>query len=305
MQRVRQRIAAVFGAFTRETTMAEMRAAYDAMFDPDGASAAEPVAIGTIAGEWVRAGDEPNANAILYFHGGGYQIGSTRSHRDLMARLGRAAEADVLGFDYRRAPENRFPAAIDDALSVWRGILDAGRPAASVAFAGDSAGAGLAVATMLAARDAGLPLPGAGALMSPWLDLEASGESYVSRAELDPLSQRPVLLAMARAYLGREGNPRDPRASPIHADPSGLPPMVIHVGDHELVLDDSRRFARMIEAAGGEVELVVWDRMIHQFQMFPELPEASQSIEAMGRFLRGKIQIEVRPDGRAEDDQDL
>jgi acetyl esterase/lipase len=286
---VRARIASVFGAWTRETTLAEMRAGFDAMLATTLEAQAQTLSVGAMNAVRIRGEAGTARGSVLYFHGGGYQIGSTVSHREIMIRLSRAAGCDVVGFDYRLAPENRFPAAVEDGVAAWRWLLEQGASAQSVAFAGDSAGGGLAVATMLAARSQGLPLPARAVLMSPWLDMEASGETYRTRAEVDPLSRRETILAMARAYIGRAGDPRDPLASPIHADLAGLPPFLIHVGDHETVLDDSRVFTDRLGAAGVPVELVVWERMIHHFQLFPELPEAHRSIAAIGAFLRERL----------------
>lgn len=286
---VRARIASVFGAWTRETTLAEMRAGFDAMLATTLEARTDTFAIGAMNAVRVRDENGTARGTVLYFHGGGYQIGSTVSHREIMIRLSRAARCDVVGFDYRLAPEYRFPAAVEDGVAAWRWLLDRRLDAQSVAFAGDSAGGGLAVATMLAARSRGLPLPACAVLMSPWLDMEASGDTYRTRAEVDPLSRRETILAMARAYIGRAGDPRDPLASPIHADLAGLPPFLIHVGDHETVLDDSRVFADRLRAADVPVDLVVWARMIHHFQLFPELPEAHRSIAAIGDFVRERL----------------
>ncbi|WP_137388539.1 alpha/beta hydrolase [Rhodoligotrophos defluvii] len=286
LERVRKRIAAMLGAWTRETKLAQMREDFDRIMATKRSAQTEDLAIEGMDGVRIRAGEEPTAQVILYFHGGGYQFGSITSHRDLMIRLCHEAGIDVVGFNYRLAPEHRFPAAVDDGLAAYGWLLERGAVPAQTAFAGDSAGGGLAVATMLKARAAGLPLPAAAVLMSPWLDLEASGATYETRAAVDPLSQRNRILLMARAYLGRGGDPRHPLASPIHADLRHLPPFLIHVGDHETVLDDARVFAQRLRKAEVPVELAIWDRMIHQFQLFPELPEAQQSIGEMAAFLQ-------------------
>lgn len=287
--RVKERIAATFGAWTRQTTLQEMRDGFDAMLAGDSSAPTDTFFIGSMPAVRIRVGERPTQQAILYFHGGGYQIGSTRSHREIMIRLSRTAAADVIGFDYRLAPEHRFPAAVDDGLEAYRWLLGQDISPGGVAFVGDSAGGGLAVATMLAARAAQLPLPAAGVLMSAWLDMEASGETYRTRAEVDPLSQRDRIIAMARTYLGRDGDPRAPLASPIYGDLAKLPPFLIHVGDHETVLHDSQGFAAKLREAGGSADLVVWDHMIHHFQLFPELPEALESIAQIGAFLKQRL----------------
>jgi epsilon-lactone hydrolase len=285
---VRDRIARSFGSWTRETTLEQMRAGFDDMLANTLPAEIQRISIGAMEADWISTGAMRGAPVILYFHGGGYQIGSIISHRELMIRLSKAGCCRVLGFNYRLAPEHRFPAAVEDGIIAYRWLLDQGLSAADIAFCGDSAGAGLAVATIFKARDIAMPLPRCAALLSPWLDMEATGETYRSRAEVDPMTQRDKILLMARTYLGKTGDPRNPLASPIHGDLSGLPPTLIHVGDHETVLDDSRVFAEKAKRAGCDVDLVIWDDMIHHFQIFSELPEAHASIEALGAFFRGQ-----------------
>ncbi|MDF2234088.1 alpha/beta hydrolase [Albimonas sp. CAU 1670] len=287
---VKARMEATFARWTRETTLAQMRADFD---DALGGTEDVPfraVEVAGMPGAWFgTAGEGVPPAAILYVHGGGYQVGSIRSHRGLMGRLSAAAGLPLLAFDYRLAPEHRHPAALDDCLAAWRWLLGQGVTPGRVAIAGDSAGAALALATMLRARAEGTPLPGAAALLSPWLDLEATGESLTTRAGLDPMTPREKLQVMARLYLGREGDPRHPFASPIHGDFAGLPPTVVHVGDHEAILSDSETFADRARAAGVAVELEVWPEMIHHFQIFPELPEAERSLAKIGAFLRARV----------------
>ncbi len=236
--------------------------------------------------------DAPPDKAILYFHGGGFRIGSVSSHRELIAQIAVASGCRVLAINYRLAPEHRFPAALDDALAAYGWMLEQGLQPTNVAFAGDSAGGNLALSAKLSLRDRGLPLPVAGLLMSPWTDLAATGASYVSRAEADPIHQRPMILALARNYLG-QGDPRDPLASPLYADLKGLPPLLIQVGDRETVLDDATMFANKARAAGVDTELQIWDGMIHVFQMFSEIPEARRAIASIATFLRRHLHIKV------------
>jgi acetyl esterase/lipase len=207
-----------------------------------------------------------------------------------MARLSAASGAAVLGVAYRLAPEHHFPAPLEDALAAYDWALQEVEGPSRVAFAGDSAGGGLALSALMSLRDARRELPAACLLLSPWTDLTAGGESYASRAGSDPIHQRPMILAMARSYLGPEADPRDPRASPLHGDLSGLPPLLIQVGDRETVLDDSTRLAAAAERAGVPVRLEVWDDMIHVFQLFAaELPEAAQAIAGAGAFLHERL----------------
>lgn len=291
IDRVVARILAVYGSWGRDTPVAQMRADWEALFAGDPAPAAEEaVSAGGVAAHWIAAPGSRRDKVLIYFHGGGFQVGSVASHRGLIARLSAAAGARALGVDYRLVPEHRFPAQIEDARAVFAWLLEQGFAGTDIALVGDSAGGGLVVSLMIAARDAGLPLPAAAAIMSPWTDMEASGESYETRADRDPIHQRPMLQAMARAYLGREGDPRDPLASPIHANLAGLPPLLIQVGDRETVLDDARVLAERARADGVEVELEVWDGMIHVFQLYAEeLPEASRAIEMIGAFLRDRL----------------
>ncbi len=282
-----ERISATLGAWTRETTLAEMRAGFESLLAWTPEPAFEPFDANGVPAAWI--GPAPEGPVLLYFHGGGYQAGSIRSHLGLMDAIARAGGIRVLGFNYRLAPEHRFPAALEDAVKVYRWLLDTGLDPAAIAFGGDSAGAGLALATLFAARDAALPLPAAAVFLSPWLDMEAKGESFTTRAELDPLTQRDKLLLMARTYLGRGGDPRNPLASPIHGELGGLPPTLIHVGDHETVLDDSRAFAAKAQAAGSQVDVVIWDQMIHHFQLFQELEESRHSIGQIAEFLNGHL----------------
>ncbi|MGX1096420.1 alpha/beta hydrolase [Amorphus sp. MBR-141] len=288
LQAAKNRIRDVFGGWTRETTLAEMRSDFDRMLASERTASIEPVQIGAISADRIIADGATRDRAVLYFHGGGYQMGSRLSHRDLMIRLSEASTAEVVGFDYRLAPEHRFPAAVEDGVAAYRWLIDTGLPASAIAFAGDSAGGGLAVATLLSARSAGLPMPGATVLLSPWLDMEATGETYESRAAVDPMTQRDKILLMARTYLGRAGDHRDPLASPVHADLAGLPPMLIHVGDHETILDDSRVFAARARAADVSVTVSVFEEMIHHFQVFPDLNATRRSMAEIGAFLREK-----------------
>jgi acetyl esterase/lipase len=249
-----------------------------------------------VDGEWIAPDGAQHDKAILYFHGGGFRLGSVSSHRDLIARIAEASGCRMLAINYRLAPEHRFPAPIEDALVAYGWMLGQGLTPDNIAFAGDSAGGNLALAAMLSLRERRLPLPAAGALMSPWTDLAATGASYVSRAEADPIHQRSMIHALAKNYLGEGGNPRQPLASPLYAELAGLPPLLIQVGDRETVLDDSTMFADKARTAGADVELQVWDGMIHVFQMFgAELPEARRAIGSVAQFLSKRLQAEREP----------
>jgi len=245
-----------------------------------------PVDAGGVPAEWVTANDGDGGGVLLHLHGGGYCIGSPATHRRLVAEMARGAGVRALSIDYRLAPEHPFPAAVDDAVAAYRWLLAQGTPPSSIAVAGDSAGGGLTVATLLALRDAGDPLPAAAVCISPWLDLECTGESIVGRADTDPIINAAMLKVMADSYLGG-GDCRTPLASPIHAELSGLPPLLVQVGTAEVLMDDALRLADKAKAAGTTVELETWDEMIHVWHLFVDLlPEARQAIERIAEFLR-------------------
>lgn len=283
-----ERVRRVYASWTRTTTVDQMRHDWDELFWSDAfAAESVPVLANGINAKWIVAAGARPDKVLLYLHGGGFQVGSVRSHHDLIARLSAAAGCRALGINYRLAPEHRFPASIEDATLAYRWLLDQGNEPKNIAFAGDSAGGGLALSTLLALREQGIQLPAAAVVLSVWTDLTATGASYETRSQADPIHQRRMMLAMARNYLGDSADPRDPLASPLFADLSGLPPLLIQVGDRETVLDDSIRFAEKARAAGVEAQLEVWDDMIHVFQQFaPELPQASLAIESIGRFLK-------------------
>ena len=244
----------------------------------------EKVSAGGVPAEWVTAPDARD-RTLLYLHGGGYVIGSPNSHRDLAGRLSRASGARVLVLDYRLAPEHPFPAAVDDALAAYRWLLSQGHAPDRIVIGGDSAGGGLTLATLVALRDAGQPLPAAGVCLSPWTDLAGTGESLRTKAQVDPMVQWSRLSQYAAAYLGKQ-DARTPLASPLFADLRGLPPLLIQVGTAETLLDDAARVVERAKAAGVDVTYEAWDDMIHVFQAFAMLlPEGQQAIEKIGAFI--------------------
>jgi epsilon-lactone hydrolase len=249
----------------------------------------EPVLANDVPCEWTWVPGAREDRVLLYLHGGGYTIGSVRTHRGLVANLSSAAGVRCLSVDYRLAPEHPHPAAVEDATTAYRWLLAQGMAPERLAVAGDSAGGGLTAATLVALRDAGDPLPAAGVLLSPWTDMEGSGASMEARADQDPMVNKPGLLKMAAAYLGGL-DPRAPLASPLYADLAGLPPLLVQVGTAETLLDDSTRFAERAKSAGVDVTLEEWDEMIHVFQAFaPLLPEAQQAIAKIGAFLKSHL----------------
>jgi epsilon-lactone hydrolase len=269
---------------TIEEQRAGMAALVGAWTPPDGL-ALEAVDAGGVPAEWTVAAGARDEPVILYLHGGGYCLGSIATHRGLCANVSAAVDGRVLSVDYRLAPEHPFPAAVDDAVGAYRWLLSTGVAPAKVVIAGDSAGGGLALATLLALRDAGDPLPAAGVAISPWADLEMAGESMDTRADADPMVGRERLKVMADAYVAG-GDARDPLASPIHGDCTGLPPLLIHVGDAETLLDDTHRFAARATEAGVDITVEVWPEMIHVWHAFaPMLPEAVEAIDRVAAFV--------------------
>ena len=247
------------------------------------------VTAGGVPAHWLAAPGTDTGRVLLFLHGGGYELGSLRSDGELAARLGRASGMRVLFPEYRLAPEHPFPAAIDDVLAAWRWLrADQGLSASSIAVAGDSAGGGLAVALLVASRDAGEALPGAAVLMSPTVDLTSSGASMTERAEQDPISTPAMLRQFASDYLAG-ADPKTPLASPLFAALSGLPPLLIQVGTADLLLSDSERLATAAAAAGADVTLQIGEGLPHVYQLLLGTPEAADATEQIGKFLRGRV----------------
>jgi monoterpene epsilon-lactone hydrolase len=247
------------------------------------------VTAGGVPAHWLAAPGADAGRVLLFLHGGGFELGSLRSDGELAARLGRASGMRVLFPEYRLAPEHPFPAAIDDVLAAWRWLrTDQGLSASSLAVAGDSAGGGLAVALLVAARDAGEALPAAATLMSPTVDLTSSGASMTERVDQDPFSTPDMLRQFAAAYLAG-ADPETPLASPLFAALSGLPPLLIQVGTADLLLSDSERLAKAAAAAGVDVTLEVGEGLPHVYQLLLGTPEAAEATERIGKFLRARV----------------
>jgi len=246
----------------------------------------ERVAIGQVAAEWIAAPGVADDRVLLFLRGGGYIMGSMGTHREVISRLSRAAGVRALGLDYRLAPENPFPAALEDAVAAYRWLLSSGVSPNKIVIVGDSSGGGLTVATLVALRYLGEPLPAAGVCISAWTDLTQTAESLTTKAGVDPFLQREVLELMAGLYLGARDR-RTPLASPLYSDLQGLPPLLLMVGSSETLLDDSTRLADRANAAGVDATLEVWDDMIHDWPVFASaLPEGQQAIERIGVFIR-------------------
>ena len=248
----------------------------------------EPVDAGGVPAEWVAAPGIDAERAVLYLHGGGYAIGSLNTHRRLAYDISAASGARVLVIDYRLAPEHPFPAAVDDAAAAWRWMLAQGLDPKRIAIAGDSAGGGLTIATLVNLRDQKLGLPGCAVAISPWVDLEGLGASITERAAQDPMVQKEGLLWMAGMYLAGK-DAKTPLAAPLHADLKGLPPILVQVGTAETLLDDATRIAEKLHQAGVDVKLAIWPNMLHVFPLFaPILSEGRDGCLEIGNFIRSR-----------------
>jgi acetyl esterase/lipase len=248
-----------------------------------------PATIDGVACEWLVPDGCEDAPILFYLHGGAYLMGSPATHRQMVSYIASEAGVRALLPDYALAPEKPFPAGLNDCLTVYRGLLAAGANASHILIGGDSAGGGMSMATLLSLRDAGDALPLAAVLLSPWLDLTASGESMTTRASKDPWFRPDDMQAVGRKY-SPEGDLDYPLVSPVFADASGLPPMLIQVGDHEILLSDSTRLRDNVLAAGGQATLQVWPEMWHVFQFFiRRMPESRRAIKDIGAYLRQQV----------------
>jgi epsilon-lactone hydrolase len=249
----------------------------------------EAVDAGGVPAEWVIPPRDRPGRGVLFLHGGAYVIGSARLYRELTARLARACGARVLVPDYRLAPEHPFPAALEDALTVWEWLLAGEQSADRMLLAGDSAGGGLALATLLELRDAGRALPAAAALLAPWTDLTASGSSVKENEARDPYLPARLLRPVAELYLAG-ADPRDPRASPLFGDLRGLPPLLLVASPDEILRDDTVRLAAAARSRGVEVTVELWPRMPHVFPLFARLvPEGRRAIAGIGAFAEAHL----------------
>jgi acetyl esterase/lipase len=272
-------------------SIAETRAGFDQMMQaflpPVPADVrVQAVDAGGIPAEWIDAPGSERERVVLWLHGGGYMFGSLPSYRELAGRVARAARARCLVIDYRLAPEHPFPAAIEDATAAYRWLLRQDLQPRALAIAGDSAGGGLTLGSLVSLRASGDPLPAAAACLSPLTDLEATGAS--AKSADDPLlSGGPeAILGMSHAYV-QNGSLRDPRASPLHAEFEGFPPLLIQVGTREALLDDSRRVAERARAAGVEVTLEQGEGLIHVWPLFaPHAPESIAAIASLGAVVQ-------------------
>lgn len=300
-----QQVAAMLSknkiASTTEVTVESMRANMEQMQSalvPLQGATIEALNIVTASrmmpARWHTMPNSSAAKTVLYLHGGGYVLGSLDTHQELMVRLAQATSTRVLGIDYRLAPEHPFPAGLEDAMAAYRWLIKEQQVAAnSITIAGDSAGGGLSLALLMALRDQleqanPLPMPNCAVLFSPWTDLAATGKSVTTQADVDPMITIAGLHQLADYYRGNEAA-NHPSVSPLYGDFNGLPPLLVQVGEHEILLDDS---LRLQDAAGkGDVhlDLEVFAQAFHVFQAFPGIPEAAAALERVNEFMSTRL----------------
>ena len=280
----KQHVARVFGK-----SVVEIRVLADknktAVPLPEGATT-HAVSMGGVPCLWMTAKGADTNRVVLYFHGGGFTMGSPDTHKRLAADISEFANARVLLVDYRLAPEHPFPAATDDCLAAYQALLASGVAPKNIAFGGDSAGGALCMATLVQARDAGLPLPSCAVCLSPWVNLVLDGETLQTKKDVDPLGDSSSFQKFVDAYLAGS-DPRAPLASPVYADLKGLPPLLIQVGTSEFLLDDSYRLEKAAKTAGVQVTFEEWPEMIHNWQLYPHTITDGRNANArIGQFMQ-------------------
>jgi monoterpene epsilon-lactone hydrolase len=282
-------IREMLAARPRPAGLAERRQRLDALggqFPVAADIMIEPVDAGGVPAEWTASPGADRSRILVFLHGGGYVSGSIASHRHMIAEAGRAAGVRTLALDYRLAPEHPFPAALEDSIAAYGFLLDQGFGPRAIALGGESAGGGLAVATLVSLREMGLDLPACLWCSSPWTDLEMTGATMQTKAAVDPMIQKPYLHELAAAYL-QGADPKAPKVSPVYAALHGLPPMLIQVGSSETLLDDAVRLAAVAGAADVPVTLRIWPEMIHGFHLFhPQLEDGRRALQEVGAFIR-------------------
>jgi len=239
---------------------------------------------------WLKTPGVEAENIIIYLHGGSYTAGSFNSHKDLVQRLSREAKCRVITIEYGLAPEHPFPKGLNDVIKIYNWLINEEKfNPNKIVIVGDSAGGGLTLATILKLRDLGIKLPAAGVCLSPWTDLAFTGESYYDKNIIDPGITLDDLMFSANLYIGNN-DPKNPYISPVYADLKGLPPLLIHVGTVEKLLNDSTRVAETAKKAGVNVTLKIWKEMIHVFQAYAVLiREGEESIKEIGSFILKNI----------------
>jgi len=262
---------------------------YCAMLPRDNGVHRKHVFAGGVPGEWFLPQDAVDGRVLLYLHGGGYAIGSTESHAGLIGEIAKACRARTLAINYRLAPEHPFPAAVEDAVAAYEWLLQERTEPGGLLVAGDSAGGGLVLSLLVALRDAGRPLPAGAICISPWTDLAATGESMETRGRIDPMLRPQGVRIFAHLYCGH-GDLKTPLASPLYADLRGLPPLLLHVGDWEILLDDATRLAARAREAGVDVTLTVYPEMLHVWHLFHGiLDEGREAIAEIATWAEGTL----------------
>lgn len=282
---LQQRKAAIRGQAT--TSPEADRLAVEALFRRPANPAIRqvPTQVGGVPGHWLVPPDVQEGRVVYYLHGGSYLAGGLETHQHLVGRLAVLCRARVLLLEYRLAPEHPFPAAVEDAVAGYTGILDAGWSPGETVVVGDSAGGGLALALFMWGRDRNLPLPAGAVLLSPWTDLACTAPSLRTRAEADPWLVAEAVPREAALYLAG-ADPKNPLASPLYGDLAGLPPLLIHVGEDEILLDDATRLAAKAKEAGVLVTLKVWANLWHVFHLFwDQVPAADAALHEIGQYV--------------------
>lgn len=284
---------------THELTIDEDRAQLDELSKrfplPIGLTT-EALTVGNVPVEWLIPANCEAEGILYYLHGGGYSIGSIQAYRHMVGTIADAAGIRALLIEYRLAPEHPFPEGLDDAISVYQWLLDQGHDAGSIAIAGDSAGGGLTLATLLRLRDEGVPLPGCAVVISPWTDLKNSVESRCTKLSAEVVLAGPGAKDRALQYAGNESLLEHPYVSPLYADLTGLPPMLIQVGTEELLLDDSTLIAERLKEAGVDVDIDIWDGLFHVWHYYVGwLPEAEEALDEIAAWISQRLPVNTPP----------
>ena len=254
-----------------------------------------PATIGTMKVEWIEGLGVDTSKILLYFHGGGYCTGSINTHRAVVSKIAENAGIKALIIDYRLAPENKYPAAIEDAVAAYQYLLDKGYQPEDISFGGDSAGGGLTICTLLYLRDKNIPLPKCAIALSPWLDHTMKGESFTGKKDIDPMLIAEALPVWSKAYIGDE-DPQTTYISPVYSNLHGLPPIYIQVGEEEILLDDSTRFAAAAKRDGVDVSIDIYPAMFHVFNAWWQvLPTARGANIKLGVFLSSHLKMAALP----------
>lgn len=292
----------MFKKISPDSDINALRASWEDLAARSRVAAGTRVRHATIEGiesDWLIPPGLDDAPVLYYLHGGAYVTGSSKTHRTMVSHIALRSGMRALLPNYRLAPENRFPAGLTDCVAIYRALLASGVDASRIVIAGDSAGGGMTMGTLLKLRDAGDPLPAAAVLLSPWLDLTASGESATTRNDEDPWFNAEDMPESVALYCDPD-QVNDPLVSPLFGDVRGLPPILIQVGDHEILLSDATRMADKLTAAGGDVTLEVWPGMWHVFQYFiGKMPESKRAIRRIARYLRDRLGLEARSTSKA------